>query len=85
MLQKPVFKDLNRLKVRKSQKQYVYGILDSHKKRTKLTILSKDEAQDSKFCLFFGRIYWPLLKYSKNVSKSAKWVQRDAMLSMLLM
>ena len=25
-------------------------------KRTKLTIMSKEEAQDSKFCSFFGRI-----------------------------
>ena len=33
-----------------------YGVLNSPKKRTKLTILSKEEAQDSEFRSFFGRI-----------------------------
>ena len=30
-----------------------YGFLNSPKKRTKLTILSKEDAQDSEFCSFF--------------------------------
>ena len=33
-----------------------YGVLNSSKKRTKLTILSKEDAQDSEFRSFFGRI-----------------------------
>ena len=33
-----------------------YGFLNSTKKRTKLTILSKEEAQDSEFRSFFWRI-----------------------------
>ena len=33
-----------------------YGFLNSPKKRTKLTILSKEDPQDSEFCSFFGRI-----------------------------
>ena len=41
-------------KVSKSQKKY--GVLDSSKKWTKLTILSTEVAQDSEFCSFFGRI-----------------------------
>ena len=32
-----------------------YGFLNSSKKRTKLTILSKEDAQDSEFCLFFWK------------------------------
>ena len=40
-----------------------YGFLNSSKKRTKLTILGKEDAQDSEFRPFFGRIpfeiYWP--------------------------
>ena len=32
-----------------------YGFLNSSKKRTKLTILNKEDAQDSEFCLFFQR------------------------------
>ena len=32
-----------------------YGFLNSSKKRTKLTILSKEDAKDSEFCSFFGR------------------------------
>ena len=32
-----------------------YGFLNSSKKRTKLTILSKEDAQDSMFRSFFGR------------------------------
>ena len=42
-------------KVTKSQKT-IQGLLSSPKKRTKLTILSKEDAQDSEFCSFFGRI-----------------------------
>ena len=34
----------------------ISGLLNSSKKRTKLTILSKEDAQNSEFCLFFGRI-----------------------------
>ena len=33
-----------------------YGALNSPKKRTKLTILSKENSQDSEFGSFFGRI-----------------------------
>ena len=33
-----------------------YGVLNSSKIGTKLTILSTESAQDSEFCLFFGRI-----------------------------
>ena len=33
-----------------------YVFLNSPKKRTNLTILNKEEAQDSEFCSFFGRI-----------------------------
>ena len=33
-----------------------YGFLNSSKETTKLTILIKKDAQDSEFCLFFGRI-----------------------------
>ena len=33
----------------------IYGLLDSPKKGTKLTILSKEYAQDSEFCSLFGR------------------------------
>ena len=33
-----------------------YGVLDFSKKRTKFTNLSTKGAQDSEFCLFFGRI-----------------------------
>ena len=33
-----------------------YGNLNSYKKQTKLTILSREDAQDSEFCSFFGRI-----------------------------
>ena len=33
-----------------------YGALNSPKKRTKLTILSREDAQDSKFRMYFGRI-----------------------------
>ena len=33
-----------------------YGFLNSPKKQTKLTILSKEDAQDSEFRSFFGRI-----------------------------
>ena len=33
-----------------------YGILNSSTKQSKLTILSKEEAQDSEFRSFFGRI-----------------------------
>ena len=33
-----------------------YGILNSSKNRTKLNILSKEDAQDSEFRSFFGRI-----------------------------
>ena len=33
-----------------------YGVLNSSKNRTKLTILSIFFTQDSKFCSFFGRI-----------------------------
>jgi hypothetical protein len=36
------------------KKIMVFSILK--KKRTKLTILSKKDAQDSEFCLFLGRI-----------------------------
>jgi hypothetical protein len=43
-----------KLKVYKSRKEY--GVLDSSKKRTKLTILSTEGAQDSEFRSFFGRI-----------------------------
>ena len=32
-----------------------YGFLNSSKKRTKLTMLSVENAQDSEFCSFFGR------------------------------
>ena len=42
------------LKLSKSRKKY--GVLDSSKKRTKLTILSTEGAQDSEFRSFFGRI-----------------------------
>ena len=34
----------------------IYGLLNSSKKRTKLTILSKEDAQDSEFCSIVGRI-----------------------------
>ena len=34
----------------------IYGLLNSSKKRTKLTILIKEDAQDSEFRSFFGRI-----------------------------
>ena len=33
-----------------------YGFLNSSKKQLKLTILSKEDAQDSEFSLFFGKI-----------------------------
>ena len=33
-----------------------YGFLNSSKKGKKLTILSREDAQDSEFCSFFGRI-----------------------------
>ena len=33
-----------------------YGVLNSCKKRTKLTILSKEDDQTSEFCSFYGRI-----------------------------
>ena len=33
-----------------------YGFLNSPKNRTNLAILSKEHAQDSEFCSFFGRI-----------------------------
>ena len=33
-----------------------YGFLNSPQKRTKLTILSKEDAQDSEVCSFLGRI-----------------------------
>ena len=33
-----------------------HGVLNSPKKRTKLTILSREDAQDSEFRSFFGRI-----------------------------
>ena len=33
-----------------------YGFLNSPKKRTKLTIMSKEEAQNNKFHSFTGRI-----------------------------
>ena len=50
-----VRRKFNLLKVRKSQKQsMVSSILP--KKRTKLTILSKEDPQDSEFHSFFGRI-----------------------------
>ena len=48
----------------------MYGVLDSSKKRTKLTILSTEGAQDSEFRSFFGRIentincFWDLLTFS---------------------
>ena len=34
-----------------------YGFLDSPKKRTKLTILSKEDPQDSEFCPFFWELF----------------------------
>ena len=33
-----------------------YGFLNSPKKRTKLTILSKEDTQDSEFHSFFGEL-----------------------------
>ena len=42
------------MKVRQSQAYY--GVLNSSKKRTKLTILSREDAQDSEFCSIFERI-----------------------------
>jgi hypothetical protein len=36
-----------------------YGVLNSPKKRMKLTILSIEDAQDSEFCSFFERIEEP--------------------------
>ena len=44
------------VKVSKSRKQFIYGLLNSHKKRTKLTILSIFFTQDSEFCSFLGII-----------------------------
>ena len=32
-----------------------HGFINSPKKQTKHTILSKEDAQDSEFCSFFGR------------------------------
>ena len=50
------------LKFRQSRKQImVFSILP--KKRTKLTILSKEEAQDSEFRLFFGELRTPLIAF----------------------
>ena len=37
-----------------------YGFLNSPKKGTKLTILSKEDPQDSEFRSFFGRIENPI-------------------------
>ena len=51
-----VFKTFLYVKVSKSRKQFIYGLLNSHKKRTKLTILSIFFTQDSELRSFFGRI-----------------------------
>ena len=51
-----------------------FGFLNSSKKRTKLTILSKEVAQDNEFRSFFGRIedtincFRDLLTFSKVVT-----------------
>ena len=42
------------IKVRQSRKQI--SVLNSSKKRTKLTSLSKDDAQNSELHRFFGRL-----------------------------
>ena len=44
------------LKVSKSRKLVIYGVLNTSKKRTKLTILRIFFTQDSEFRSFFGRI-----------------------------
>ena len=58
------------IKVSKYRKQIMLGVLDSSKKRTKLTILDTFSTQDSELRSFFGRIedtifffeiYWPLV------------------------
>jgi hypothetical protein len=36
-----------------------YGFLNSSKKQTKLTILSKKDAQDSEFCLYLEELRTP--------------------------
>ena len=40
-----------------------YVFFNSPKKRTKLTILSKEDSQDSEFCLFFGRIEKKIISF----------------------
>ena len=47
------------VKVRQSGKQITYGFLNSPIKRTKLTILSKEKAQDSDFRSFLGELRTP--------------------------
>ena len=49
------FVKLGYMKVRQSQAYY--GVLNSSKKRTKLTILSREDAQDNELGSFFGRSY----------------------------
>ena len=54
-----------------------YGAINSPKKRTKLTILTREDAQDSKFRSFFGRIeeaincFWDLLTF--RAITSSQW------------
>ena len=65
------FHKVNELKKGQTIPKANFGFLNSSKKRTKLTILSKEDAQDSEFCSFFGIIedtinyFQDLLTFSK--------------------
>ena len=48
----------------------IYGLLNFSKKQTKLTILSKEDAQDSEFCSIVGRIEETIICFEDCLSFS---------------